>query len=381
MSSRRWPRPPNGRRPADPFAAEVSRLCRLLARAGEPALDELGPGDLRTLLVELLAAFPVYRAYVVPGEPAPPAAVALVAQAAASARQRLPGRLHRGLAAVCDLVLGHGTGGSGQHNLIVAFQQTCGPVMAKGVEDTAFYRWTRLVALNEVGGDPDRFGVTPERFHGFAGHLARHWPATMTTLSTHDTKRGEDVRARLAVLSESPQAWRAQLERWHARAVWLSGGRSPEPHIEYLLWQTLVGAWPIDGDRLAAYLRKAMREAKTLTSWTEPDTGYESLVLGFAENGAARQRAHRVDHRLRGRAGRGRAGELARRETRPAHHARGRPTPTRAASWAPSRWWTRTTGGRSTSPAAGSCSPRCAPARRRRLGPADAAASTRTSCW
>jgi len=151
------------------------------------------------------------------------------------------------------------------------------------VEDTAFYRWTRLTALNEVGGNPDRFGVAPGEFHGFAGHLARDWPATMTTLSTHDTKRGEDVRARLAVLAESAREWRPQVERWHDRAVWLSGGRSPEPHIEYLLWQTLIGAWPIDHDRLAAYLRKAMREAKTMTSWTAPDTGYESLVIGFAD--------------------------------------------------------------------------------------------------
>jgi (1->4)-alpha-D-glucan 1-alpha-D-glucosylmutase len=266
-----------------PLAAEVSRLGRLLARAGDPALDGLEPAELSAVLTELLAAFPVYRAYVVPGEPASPVAAAVVAQASAAARQRLPGRLHAGLAAVCDLVLGRGAGGSGQHQLIAAFQQTCGPVMAKGVEDTAFYRWTRLIALNEVGGDPDRFGVTPAEFHAFAGYLARHWPGTMTTLSTHDTKRGEDVRARLAVLAESAQAWRPQVERWHDRAVWLSGGRSPEPHIEYLLWQTLVGAWPIDGTRLAAYLRKAMREAKTMTSWTEPDTGYESLVLGFAD--------------------------------------------------------------------------------------------------
>jgi (1->4)-alpha-D-glucan 1-alpha-D-glucosylmutase len=266
-----------------PFAAEVSRLGRLLARAGEPELDELGTGDLRTLLVELLTAFPVYRAYVVPGEPAAPAAAAVLAEAAAAARRRLPARLHAGLGAACDLVLGRGTGGRGQRELIELFQQACGPVMAKGVEDTAFYRWTRLIALNEVGGDPDRFGVTPAEFHGFAAYLARHWPATMTTLSTHDTKRGEDVRARLAALAESAQAWRSQMERWHARAVWLSDGRSPEPHLEYLLWQTLVGAWPIDGGRLAAYLRKAMREAKTLTSWTEPDTGYESLVLGFAD--------------------------------------------------------------------------------------------------
>ena len=266
-----------------PLTAEVSRLARLFARAGDPGLDALAPADLSAVLTELLAAFPVYRAYVVPGEPASPAAAAAVAQAAASARQRLPGRLHAGLAAVCDLVLGRGAGGSAQHQLMVLFQQVCGPVMAKGVEDTAFYRWTRLIALNEVGGDPDRFGVSPGEFHGFAGYLARHWPATMTTLATHDTKRGEDVRARLAVLAESAREWRPQVERWHDRAVWLSGGRSPEPHIEYLLWQTLVGTWPIGGDRLAAYLRKAMREAKTMTSWTEPDTGYESLVLGFAD--------------------------------------------------------------------------------------------------
>jgi (1->4)-alpha-D-glucan 1-alpha-D-glucosylmutase len=265
------------------LAAEVSRLGRLLARAGDPAVGDLAPADLRTVLVELLTAFPAYRAYVVPGEPVSPAAEAVVARAAEAARQRLPGRLHRGLAAVCDLVLGRGAAG-GQHELIELFQQTCGPVMAKGVEDTAFYRWTRLIALNEVGGDPDRFGAAPEEFHRFAGHLARHWPATMTTLSTHDTKRQEDVRARLAALAEQPQAWRAQLERWHARAVSLSGGRSPEPHIEYLLWQTLVGAWPIDGGRLGGYLRKAVREAKTLTSWADPDTSYESLVLGFADS-------------------------------------------------------------------------------------------------
>jgi len=268
------------------LAAEVSRLARLLARAGHPAVAELSAGDLTTVLVELLTAVPVYRAYVVPGEPAPPVAAATVAEAAESARRRLPSALHRGLAAVADLVLGRGGNdgtGADQAKLIELFQQTCGPVMAKGVEDTAFYRWSRLVALNEVGGDPGSFGVSPEEFHGFAGHLARHWPASMTTLSTHDTKRQEDVRARLAVLAEAAQAWAAEVTRWHDRAVQLSGGQPAEPDTEYLLWQTLAGAWPIDSDRLAGYLRKAMREAKTRTSWTDPDTGYESLVLGFAD--------------------------------------------------------------------------------------------------
>ena len=164
---------------------------------------------------------------------------------------------------------------------VVRFQQTCGPVMAKGVEDTAFYRWPRLTALNEVGGDPDRFALSAEEFHVFAARLARDWPATMTTLSTHDTKRQEDVRARLAVLAEIPQPWADEAGRWHDRAVSLSHGRGPEPDTEYLLWQTLVGAWPLGYERAASYLVKAMLEAKTATSWTDPDEDYEAAALAF----------------------------------------------------------------------------------------------------
>ena len=268
------------------FAAEVSRLARLIAQAGEPAVGELSMQDLHAILVEMLAAFPVYRAYVLPGEPPAEASVAFVAQAAATACRHLPARLHGALGAVRDLVLGAGTVREPvrpQDEVIVRFQQTCGPVLAKGVEDTAFYRWSRLIALNEVGGEPDRFGVSPQEFHAIAGRLARDWPATMTTLSTHDTKRQEDVRARLAALAESPQRWAREVARWSDLAVRRSGGRPPEPDTEYLMWQTLVGAWPIERDRLAGFLRKAIREAKTLTSWSDPDTGYESAVLGFAE--------------------------------------------------------------------------------------------------
>ena len=165
----------------------------------------------------------------------------------------------------------------------MTFQQVCGPVMAKGVEDTAFYRWSRLAALNEVGGDPDSFGTSPEEFHEFAARLARDWPASMTTLSTHDTKRQEDVRARLAVLAEIPQDWAAAVTGWHERAVALATGAAPEPDTEYLMWQTLAGAWPLGRERLTGYLRKAMREAKSRTSWTDPDAEYESQVLTFAE--------------------------------------------------------------------------------------------------
>jgi malto-oligosyltrehalose synthase len=266
------------------LGAEVRRLARLLAQSDDPALHGLDAGDLGTVLAELLAAFGVYRAYVVPGEPPPGTSAGIVAAAAAAASDRLPARLRPALAAVAALALGEtGPAGAGpwRDEFVVRFQQTCGPVMAKGVEDTAFYRWTRLAALNEVGGEPGRFGVAPGEFHAFAGRLARDWPATMTTLSTHDTKRQEDARARLAVLAEIPGEWAGEVGRWHDRAVALAGGRGPEPGTEYLLWQTLAGSWPISYERAAAYLTKAMREAKTATSWQDPDAGYEAAVLAF----------------------------------------------------------------------------------------------------
>jgi (1->4)-alpha-D-glucan 1-alpha-D-glucosylmutase len=316
------------------LAAEVYRLTRLLTRARVPKLTGLSFTDLHAVLTELLTAFPVYRAYVVPGEPPAATSARFVAAAAGSARHRLPPRLRPALAAVAALTLGK-VGGTGQgprdgvtraaghrsapggpspgpaargavtqsrgpaghrgvpggrspgptahSEFIVRFQQTCGPVMAKGVEDTALYRWPRLAALNEVGGDPERLGLDTAEFHAFAGRLARDWPATMTTLSTHDTKRQEDLRARLAVLAEIPGDWAAEVARWHGLARSLTGGQGPEPSTEYLLWQTLVGAWPVSSARIASYLVKAMREAKTRTSWTDPDEGYESAALAFAE--------------------------------------------------------------------------------------------------
>ncbi len=264
------------------LAAEVRRLARLLARTEDRALRGLADGDLGTVLTELLTAFGAYRAYVVPGEPPPAASVAVVTAAAAAAAGRLPARLHPALAAVAALALGESGTGLCQDEFAVRFQQTCGPVMAKGVEDTAFYRWPRLIALNEVGGDPDRLGIEPAEFHVFAARLARDWPATMTTLSTHDTKRQEDVRARLAVLAEIPGEWAAEAARWQERAIVLASGRAPEPGTEYLLWQTLASAWPIGYERVAGYLTKAMREAKTATSWRQPDAEYEAGVLAFA---------------------------------------------------------------------------------------------------
>jgi len=276
------------------FAAELSRLTRVFAR-GYPALD-FHAADLHDVLVAVLAEFGVYRAYVTPGQPPPDVSAAVVRAAADRARDHLDERLHPALDAVCAAVLGLGDAAAdkseqaARDELIVRFGQTTGPVLAKGVEDTAFYRWSRLAALNEVGGSPDVFGVSPAWFHAEAGRLAARWPSTLTTLSTHDTKRQEDVRARLAVLAEWPQEWAHQVGEWHGMARWLTDGaaaqaaeRAPEPDLEYLMWQTLVGAWLIGSERLDEYLGKAMHEAKTRTSWTVPRAGYESAVLGLAD--------------------------------------------------------------------------------------------------
>jgi (1->4)-alpha-D-glucan 1-alpha-D-glucosylmutase len=154
--------------------------------------------------------------------------------------------------------------------------------MAKGIEDTAFYRYGRLLALNEVGGDPDRVGVEPADLHDFAARQLAHWPTAMTTLSTHDTKRSEDVRARLAVISELPHEWGAWLDEARALAARHRGDRL-DPATEYVLWQTAVGAWPIDAERLGGYATKAVREAKQHTTWTEVDEAYEADVARFVE--------------------------------------------------------------------------------------------------
>jgi (1->4)-alpha-D-glucan 1-alpha-D-glucosylmutase len=180
------------------------------------------------------------------------------------------------------------------------FQQFTGPVTAKAMEDTAFYRYVRFVALNEVGGDPRRFGLSIAAFHHLNQERARHWPHALVTTATHDTKRGEDMRARLDVLSEMSDAWARQARRWSAfnrRAkVEVDGEMAPSANDEYLLYQTIVGAWPMAlldeaepdaesygafAERICAYAVKAAREAKLRTSWAAPDAAYEEALTGF----------------------------------------------------------------------------------------------------
>jgi len=266
------------------FGSEVSRLARLLTRGGQrsapPEIAASAADDRRLVLIELLAGFEVYRAYVHPGEEPPPASAGAMRTALATARERLPERLYPLAEAIATEAL------RGDADFMTRFQQTTGPVLAKGIEDTAFYRWPRLISHNEVGGDPDQPSLRPADFHAEAARLQAGWPRTMTTLSTHDTKRQEDVRARLAVLAEIPAEWGERVQAWHARAVppRAHGGADPavDPDTEYFLWQTFVGSWPLTGYRLTGYLTKAVREAKRQTSWTEPDAQYEAAVLGLA---------------------------------------------------------------------------------------------------
>ncbi|HVU91577.1 MAG TPA: malto-oligosyltrehalose synthase [Jatrophihabitans sp.] len=228
--------------------AEVSRLARQAPEV--PAAEDA--------LRELLVAFPVYRSYL-------PDGAEHLAEALTAARAARPD-LDPALDALAPRL------SDPADPLAIRFQQTSGAVMAKGVEDTAFYRYTRFAALNEVGGDPGRFGGTLDGFHRAQWARQQRAPRGMTTLSTHDTKRGEDVRARLAVLAEVPDEWGAL-----AREL-MTTAPLPDRGFAYLLWQTFAGAGLIERDRLHAYAEKAMREAAVSTTWTDPDEAFEAAV-------------------------------------------------------------------------------------------------------
>jgi (1->4)-alpha-D-glucan 1-alpha-D-glucosylmutase len=180
-------------------------------------------------------------------------------------------------------------------DFVMRFQQITGPVTAKGFEDTALYRFNRLVSLNEVGGDPSRFGVSLAEFHAENGARLRRSPYALSATATHDTKRGEDVRARINVLSEIPNDWRRRLALWQRlnrrHRANVDGAAVPGANTEYLIYQTLVGAWPIDAERLTAYLQKAVREAKSHTSWINPNVKYDEALARFAQAIVDRQRS------------------------------------------------------------------------------------------
>lgn len=226
------------------LVAEVRRIAALL-----PGVDERA-------IAELMVAFPVYRSYL-------PEGLGYWDTAAAN------------VSGVSDVDKQVRVDPDGE--LAARIQQTTAMVVAKGTEDTAFYRYTRFIALNEVGGAPEAFGSSVADLHAAAAARDAGWPAGMTALSTHDTKRSEDVRARLAVLAELPGEWARAVTRWTARRG------LPEPALNLLAWQSLVGAWPISAERFSSYLDKAAKEAKLRTSWTDRDEEFEAAVRAWPE--------------------------------------------------------------------------------------------------
>lgn len=168
-----------------------------------------------------------------------------------------------------------------EDEFIGRWQQLAPAVMAKGAEDTTFYCFDRLVSCNEVGSQPSLFGISTEKFHQFCSYLHSRWPHNLLPTSTHDNKRSEDVRARIDVLTEVPDRWTAALQKWSELNQPAWKGRQPDRHAEYLLYQTLIGAWPIPCERAWEYMCKACREAKIATSWHEPNAAYEEMIAEF----------------------------------------------------------------------------------------------------
>jgi (1->4)-alpha-D-glucan 1-alpha-D-glucosylmutase len=283
------------------MAGDMDNLARLFQKAAAGVLPGRAASmdRLRPALTAFLAALPVYRTY--SGRQGPDKQQSRhVRQAAEVALARSP-ILRKQIRFIRELLLkppGTGSDPCRQNHrayprqAVQRLQQLAAAAAAKGVEDTALYRYHRLISLNDVGGHPGRFGCPLERFHDFITRRCRHWLHSMNGSSTHDAKRSEDVRARINVLSEMPEKWRRQVQSWcslnREHKVRLDGRRVPHPPVEYFIYQTLVGACPLDPDHLpgfteraAACIVKAAREAKQQTSWIDPQPAYEGALSTF----------------------------------------------------------------------------------------------------
>jgi len=270
---------------ATELAPDLQRLTTILVAVCERYRGQRDRirSELWDAVRELATAFSVYRTYVNPGTPPSDSDVRQVALAVEEALRRRPDIDPELLGFISDLLLLK-LPGSLEAEFVARFQQFTPAVMAKGVEDTAFYRYHRLVSLNEVGGNPAAFGRPVESFHDYCSDIAKAWPRTMLTLSTHDTKRSADVRARLHLLSEMPAEWEAAVRHWAEHNDRYRSQGYPDRNLEYLLYQTLVGAWPIDAERLTQYLLKAAREGNAHTSWIDPVPAYEDAITEFVNS-------------------------------------------------------------------------------------------------
>ncbi len=287
------------------MSSEISVLGHHLDRISERdrRFRDFTLNSLTHAIREVIACFPVYRTYLTEGpEDVLEHDRAYIRLAVAKAKRRNPAVSGLVFDFLRDLLLKQ-TDERTQHDrqerirFAMKFQQATSPVTAKGVEDTAFYIYNRLVSLNEVGGEPNRFGLSLAAFHKHMRERHAHWPHGLSATSTHDTKRSEDVRARINVLSEVPQQWKAHLSRWSKlnkkHKTELDGQPAPDRNEEYLLYQTLVGSWPLAPmddsqyrtyvDRIQNYMTKAMKEAKVHTTWVNPNQPYDEAVRLFIE--------------------------------------------------------------------------------------------------
>lgn len=285
------------------MAAELHVLARRLDRVSEQRREtrDFTLWSLQKALVEVMACFPVYRTYVRSGQTEvaeDDRAHILTAIRAAKRRNRaISGSVFDFIASVLLLEKTDRLTSdqfSARRDFTMRIQQMTGPVMAKGLEDTAHYRRFPLLSLNEVGGEPEPFSVSLKEFHEKNAQRAHLWPGSMLTTSTHDTKRSEDIRARVNVLSEIPGIWQKAITRWHtqnrSKRQQVEGVHVPDVNSEYHIYQTIVGTWPLDPDehegfpqRVRDYVLKAARESKLHTSWIDTNEGYEQALLGFVD--------------------------------------------------------------------------------------------------
>jgi (1->4)-alpha-D-glucan 1-alpha-D-glucosylmutase len=265
------------------FSADLERLAAAamdVARADWRTRD-LSPRHLREALARVTVALSVYRSYRT-ADVLHEDDRRVLTEAVQSARIGTTGIAGE----VFDFLLQLFTKAhldEREADFVAQWQQLAPPVMAKGVEDTTFYCFDRLVSCNEVGAQASLVGISADKFHEFCHYLSDRWPYNMLATSTHDNKRSEDVRTRISVLSEIPDRWSEALHAWSQSNTSAWNNRTPDRHAEYLLYQTLIGAWPLSQERCWQYMLKACREAKIRTSWHEPNTGYEENIRGFVE--------------------------------------------------------------------------------------------------
>ena len=267
------------------LGSDVNRLTTLFVDICESNRDQrdFTRAEVRRAIREVAACFSIYRTYVVPerNEIAEEdrKRIRRAIDSAKSNRADIDGGLFDFMRDVLTLKVI----GKTETEFVNRFQQFTAPVMAKGVEDTAYYCWNRLAAMNEVGGDPDCDGFSLEHFHNYQVRMQQTFPMTMTALSTHDTKRSDDVRARMIVLSEMSDMFAEVVRRWSTHNAKFRSGDQIDPGTEWFLYQTLVGAWPISTERLREYMQKAMREAKVRTSWVANNAEYENAVNRYID--------------------------------------------------------------------------------------------------